>query len=45
MLSSYMKAALEQAHYEIIEDDEPFYERDSRLERCLGYWKHVRSVS
>ena len=35
MISEYIEAALERAHYEIIEDDEPFYGEVSELQ---GVW-------
>jgi len=35
MLMEYLEAALEAAHYEMIEDDEPFYGEVSQL---AGVW-------
>ena len=35
MLSDYIRAALERAHYEIIEDDEPFY---GEIPALQGVW-------
>jgi hypothetical protein len=34
MLLQYIQAALEQAHYELIEDDEPFYGEVPGLPGC-----------
>ena len=35
MLLQYIQAALEQAHYEIIDDDEPFY---GEIPSLAGVW-------
>jgi predicted RNase H-like HicB family nuclease len=41
MLSQYIQAALEQAHYEMIEDEEPFYAEVPGLD---GVWATGKSM-
>jgi predicted RNase H-like HicB family nuclease len=41
MLLQYMQAALECAHYEIIEDEEPFY---GEVPSLVGVWATGRSL-
>lgn len=35
MLSEYIQAAMRRAHYELIEDSEPFY---GEIRECQGVW-------
>ncbi len=35
MIREYMQTAMEQAHYEIIQDKEPFY---GEIKACPGVW-------
>ena len=41
MIREYIEAALERAHYEMIEDDEPFYGEVSELQ---GVWSSGRTL-
>mgnify|MGYP001097671774 CR=1 FL=1 len=41
MLSEYIQAALERAHYEIIDDEEPYYAEVAGLE---GVWATGKTV-
>lgn len=41
MLLRYIQAALEQAHYEIIEDEEPFY---GEVPALTGVWATGRTL-
>lgn len=41
MIREYIEAALERAHYEIIEDDEPFYGEVSELP---GVWSSGQTL-
>ena len=41
MLSDYIKAALAQAHYEIIEDNEPFY---GEIPGLQGVWASGKTL-
>ena len=35
MISDYLDAAMKRAHYEMIEDEEPFY---GEISECQGVW-------
>ena len=35
MISDYLNAAMKRAHYEMIEDEEPFY---GEIRACQGVW-------
>lgn len=41
MIREYIEAALQQAHYEIIEDDEPYY---GEVEGLQGVWAQGKSL-
>jgi len=41
MIQHYIKAALNRAHYEIIQDEEPFY---GEIEGLQGVWANGRTL-
>ena len=44
MISQYLNAAMEQAHYEIIDDVEPYYGEIPLAGACGPQEKHWRNV-
>ena len=41
MIREYIQTAMEQAHYEIIQDEEPFY---GEIKACPGVWATGRTL-
>ena len=41
MLTKYVQAALRHAHYEIIDDPEPFY---GSIPECQGVWANAKTL-
>ena len=44
MLIQYFQEALEHAHYEIIDDEEPYYGEIPEIDRGMGNWQNAGTM-